>query len=87
MGQLLEYGIFGTCADGQLEGRHIKTYGVSTTPYVGDWGLPVGAKSDSMDLIRLVADKDTMPVGISCPSVCRDIKNKNLIVLMNVFFI
>lgn len=86
MGQLLEYGIFGTCADGQLEGRHIKTYAVNANSVI-DWGMPVGVSISGItsDVIRTSVDKNVIPKGISCPSVCRLLGANNVVVSMNVF--
>lgn len=86
MGQLLEYGIFGTCADGQLEGRHIKTYAVNANAVI-DWGMPVGVSNSgaTSDIIRTPVDQNVLPKGISCPSVCRVLGSADTIGWMNVF--
>lgn len=78
------YGILGTCPSGQLEGRHIKSYGVNANS-VNNWGMPVGIVVNTPEVIRTVTGRNEIPQGISCPSACRDIKNKSVIVLMNVF--
>ena len=77
------YGIFGTCPSGQLEGRHIKSYGVNANS-VNNWGMPVGIVEGTPDVIRTVTSRNEVPQGISCPSICRGI-DRNDIALMNVF--
>lgn len=77
------YGILGTCPSGQLEGLHIKPYGVNANS-VNNWGMPVGIAEGTPDVIRTVTSRNEIPQGISCPSVCRGIE-KNVIAIRNVF--
>ena len=77
------YGILGTCPSGQLEGRHIKSYGVNANSVI-NWGMPAGITKETPDVIRTVTSRNEVPQGISCPSVCYGL-DRNIIALMNVF--
>jgi hypothetical protein len=80
---LEEKGIFGTCPEGQLEGRHIKSYGVNTNS-VNDWGFAVGIAEEFPDVIRIITGRSIVPIGISAPSVCKAM-GVTAIAIMNVF--
>jgi len=80
---LEEKGIFGTCPEGQLEGRHIKSY-VVTSNSVNDWGFAVGISEVFPDLIRIITGRSVMPIGISAPSICKTMDG-TAIATMNVF--
>lgn len=78
-----EYVVLGTCPAGQLEGRHIKSYGVNANS-VNNWGMPVGIQENTPEVIRTVTNRNATPVGISAPSICPGL-DRSIIAMMNVF--